>query len=296
VTTRMWVQHIRHLFWKDSWLSSHLFFHTWVRDSFPLARCGRCLEVSGVKGFLGASIMSPLCSSRTPAFSGRLAYRLRRFHWFYHGPQEPSLFRGGTLHNFPINGLGSPFSPSFFWASHFGISLVPCQTAPLLQFWHHQLLTGVLSFIYLGVLVGWSHWNGHSHGRPSGTCVSWTKLRSTHFAWRIPITSMDSNGIKMRVPMWANLFDFSYGWCLFCTASQPDRQKTGTNRTIGNAQKTEVLMGAELGGFIRWHGLATLDGSLFSSTYRNNCEGLFSVMVRFEVSSAPGTSSAATDS
>lgn len=65
---------------------------------------------------------------------------------------------------------------------------------------------------------------------------------------------------------------------------------------IGNAQKTEVLMGAELGGFIRWHGLATLDGSLFSSTYRNNCEGLFSVMVRFEVSSIPGTSSAATDS
>ncbi|KAJ5431149.1 hypothetical protein N7445_008881 [Penicillium cf. griseofulvum] len=44
----------------------------------------------------------------------------------------------------------------------------------------------------------------------------------------------------------------------------------------------EVLMRAKWAGFIRWHILTALDGSCFSSTYRNNCQTSFDVMVKFE--------------
>lgn len=54
---------------------------------------------------------------------------------------------------------------------------------------------------------------------------------------------------------------------------------------MDDSQKKDVLTRAEWGGFIRWHELATLEGWLISSTYRNTCHDLFSVMVKFKVSS-----------
>lgn len=49
-------------------------------------------------------------------------------------------------------------------------------------------------------------------------------------------------------------------------------------------QMAEVLERAKWAGFTRWHMLTALDGSSYSSTFRNDCHTSFNVMVEFEVS------------
>lgn len=49
-------------------------------------------------------------------------------------------------------------------------------------------------------------------------------------------------------------------------------------------QMTDVLTRAEWGRFIRWHALATLQDGLISSTYRNTCQDVSSVVIHFQVS------------
>ncbi|KAG0156259.1 hypothetical protein PDIDSM_3436 [Penicillium digitatum] len=50
---------------------------------------------------------------------------------------------------------------------------------------------------------------------------------------------------------------------------------------LDKRQMVKVLERAEWAGFARWHILAALDGSPFSSTYRNGCHTSFTVLVSF---------------
>ncbi|CAI7621450.1 unnamed protein product [Penicillium palitans] len=51
---------------------------------------------------------------------------------------------------------------------------------------------------------------------------------------------------------------------------------------LDKGQMAEVLERAKWAGFTRWHMLTALDGSCFSSTYRNDCHTSFGVTVKFE--------------
>ncbi|KAJ5443128.1 hypothetical protein N7445_004241 [Penicillium cf. griseofulvum] len=52
---------------------------------------------------------------------------------------------------------------------------------------------------------------------------------------------------------------------------------------LDKGQMAEVLERAKWAGFTRWHMLTALDGSCFSSTYRNDCHTSFGVTVKFEL-------------
>ena len=53
---------------------------------------------------------------------------------------------------------------------------------------------------------------------------------------------------------------------------------------LDKRQMVEVLERTKMAGFTRWHMLTAPNGSSYSSTFRNDCQTSFIVMVEFEVS------------
>lgn len=55
---------------------------------------------------------------------------------------------------------------------------------------------------------------------------------------------------------------------------------------LDNSQKSEILMRAQSGGFIRWHILSSKQ-TIISSTYRSDCMNVFPATITLEVICLP---------